>query len=368
MENTDFLIIGGGLAGLYSAYRLSQAGLPFELLEGSGKVGGRIAAAPAPEPHPSVLDVGPTWFWPHQQRMQRLLKELGVSWYPQYAEGDALFQMNAANEPVRTPGAGAMLSYRVAGGMTALIDGLFSELDSERIHAAIKVVSARRDGDGWVVSARVHGEEKSYRARALVAALPPRMLENGLTPGFWASSQLQEALASQQTWMAAQAKFVAAYTEPFWRAEGLAGDAFSRAGPLVEIHDATDDKTGTAALFGFVGLSANQRESVGHQSLADACLNQLATLFGENARETLYSFLKDWSKEPLVAASQDLAEPPAHASFPMSKFDTELESLGLHLTGSEYARREPGHLEGALEASDRWLKTVGIDSNCVGNR
>ena len=363
METTDFLVVGGGLAGLYSAYRLSQAGLPFELLEGSGQLGGRIAAAPAPEPHPTVLDVGPTWFWPHQQRMQMLLKELEIDWFPQYSDGDALFDTGASAGPVRTPGAGAMLSYRVAGGMTALIDGLRSRLDSQRIRTEVEVIGAQRDADGWVVSARDLREERTFRARSLVAALPPRMLASGLTPEHWATSQLQGALASQQTWMAAQAKFVAAYPEPFWRSEGLAGDAFSRTGPLVEIHDATEEKTGTAALFGFVGLSANQRVSLGYQSLADACLDQLGTLFGEKAKDPLYSCLKDWSLEPLVAAPQDLAEPPAHANFPMSRFTDELESLELHLAGSEYARREPGYLEGALEASDHWLQRLGIDPN-----
>ncbi len=361
MKTTDFLVIGGGLAGLYSAYRLSQAGVPFELLEGSGQVGGRIAAAPAPEPHPSVLDVGPTWFWPHQQRMQTLLKELKIAWFPQYADGDALFDTGTSSGPVRTPGAGAMLSYRVAGGMGALIDELRARLDSERVHTAAEVVGAERDGEGWTVSARAQGEEKIYRARSLVAALPPRMLAKGLTPKLWATSQLRDALCSQQTWMAAQAKFVAAFSEPFWRSEGLAGDAFSRTGPLVEIHDATEEKTGAAALFGFVGLPAHQRHSLGHRPLADACLNQLVTLFGANAKEPLFTCLKDWSLEPLVAASQDLAEPPAHANFPMNRFTDELESLGIHLAGSEYARREPGYLEGALEASDHWLKRLGIE-------
>ncbi len=48
-------------------------------------------------------------------------------------------------------------------------------------------------------------------------------------------------------------------SRPFWREKGLSGDAMSRYGPLVEVHDATDPKTGLGALFGFVGVPATGR-------------------------------------------------------------------------------------------------------------
>ena len=361
METAEHLIVGGGIAGLYTAYRLTQAGLSCQLLEASNSVGGRIAAAPAPAPHPAAIDIGPTWFWPHQGRIQALINELDLSWFPQYTTGDALFQTGDARDPIRTAGAGAMLSYRVAGGMMALIDTLLERLSPECVRFDAEVTGARRDADRWILTAPVNGAPKTVETGSLIVALPPRQLLRGFTPEHWASAQLRAAVSSQQTWMAAQAKFVAAYAEPFWRAEGLAGDAFSRTGPMVEIHDATEEKTDTAALFGFVGVPAGQRASVDHASLVAACLNQLTELFGERAGEPLYTYLKDWSRDELIATPQDLAEAPAHASFPLDAFATELNSLGLYLAGSEYAQREPGYLEGALEASDRCLSELGLD-------
>ncbi len=360
METSDYLIIGGGLAGLYCAYRLDQAGLPWRLLEAADSAGGRIAAAAAPAPHPSVLDLGPTWFWPHQRRVQSLLDELGIPGFPQYTNGDALFQTEVGRGPVRTAGAGAMLSYRVAGGMMTLVDSLLGTLANERMELATEVTGAHRDGSDWVLSARSGGTSRTFGTRNLIAALPPRQLLRGLTPAHWATAELRDALGRQQTWMAAQAKFVAAYAEPFWREDGLAGDAFSRTGPLVEIHDATEEKSGTAALFGFVGLPASHRATIDHDSLAAACLAQLEELFGNRAQEALYTELKDWSQEELIATAQDVSEAPAHASFPIGRFGAELESLGLHLAGSEYAQREPGYLEGALEASERALSELRI--------
>ncbi|MEM1154111.1 MAG: hypothetical protein AAGI44_08210 [Pseudomonadota bacterium] len=46
-------------------------------------------------------------------------------------------------------------------------------------------------------------------------------------------------LGGVPTWMAGQAKVVAVYESPFWRDSGFSGDAMSRKGPLIEIHDAS---------------------------------------------------------------------------------------------------------------------------------
>ena len=358
MNSPEYLIVGGGLAGLYSAYRLAQAGRTFTLIEAANSAGGRIAAAPAPDACASVLDVGPTWFWPHQARMQSLLQELELSWYPQYTDGDALYQMTQVGGPLRTAGAGAMLSYRLAGGMTALITSLQEKLEANRLVFNTEATAAERQDDHWTLSVRTHDGTGTYCGQNLVIAVPPRQVLRALTPERWASPELQSALRGQQTWMAAQAKFVAAYAEPFWRAAGLSGDAFSRTGPLVEIHDATDESAGIAALFGFVGVPALQRARIGTDRLGDACLRQLEALFGSQASSPSYVTLKDWSVNSLIATRQDCEEAPAHANFPRNVFRNELEALSVHLAGSEYATAEPGYLEGALESSDRWLTAV----------
>src|SRR5215469_15667850 len=44
MINTEFVVVGGGIAGLTAAYELIQAGHTVELLEASPHVGGVIAS------------------------------------------------------------------------------------------------------------------------------------------------------------------------------------------------------------------------------------------------------------------------------------------------------------------------------------
>ena len=44
--DTDVLIIGAGIAGLYVGFRLLQAGIPFIILEAEDHAGGRVHSRP----------------------------------------------------------------------------------------------------------------------------------------------------------------------------------------------------------------------------------------------------------------------------------------------------------------------------------
>jgi monoamine oxidase len=344
------VIVGGGLAGLHAAWRLQQAGLDWRLFEGRERLGGRIESARAPSGASTGIDLGPSWFWPHQSRIQNLLQAFSIPWFEQYTRGAALFEQAPGQPPVRSQGAGAALSYRIRGGTTALVSALADALAPERIQTGQRVERAVREGHSWLLTL-VGGDGPGVeRADQLVLAVPPRLAlrilgSAGLSP------ELSATLGRQQTWMSAQAKFVAAYSSPFWRESGLAGEGFSRVGPLVEIHDASPEPVEQGALFGFVGVPALQRRSLDEELLTHHCLVQLERLFGARAGRPEFTVLRDWAREPLTATEADLREPPAHARFQAERFAPELAGLALRLAGSEFAAGEPGYLEGALEAS-----------------
>ncbi len=354
METTQQLIIGGGLAGLHTALRLEEAGKPYLLLEGRPRLGGRIATADAD----LTLDMGPTWFGPHQQRMQALLAELGLSWFEQYTRGDVLYETAPGQAPTRHPGAGQATSFRLTGGLTSLVQALHGGLPRKALRLDHEVTLIERGDDQWRVRAIHDGQDTHFTAQHLIAALPPRQLLKAMGRASWASDALRNELAAQQTWMSAQAKFVAVYERAFWREAGLAGDAFSRVGPMVEIHDASDESASKPALFGFIGVPANTRRSIKAGELEAACIAQLARLFGDQARQPQLAALTDWAAEPLTATSRDLEEMSAHAHFSADPLQQELAQLGLYLAGSEFAVGEPGYLEGALEASAQVLESL----------
>jgi monoamine oxidase len=178
------------------------------------------------------------------------------------------------------------------------------------------------------------------------------MISSTLKPAATLSPNLVKTLSQQQTWMSAQAKFVAVYTQAFWREQGLAGQAFSQVGPMIEIHDASSTQDEGHALFGFVGLPWAQRKQMSKAQLKEQCLAQLVQIFGQAAGEPDVCYLRDWATQPWVATEQDCLESPRHAAFNMQPFAVELATLKLHLVASEFARSEAGYLEGALMAVD----------------
>lgn len=350
MTKVEVVVVGGGLGGLYSAYRLAAAGLSCVVLEATGRLGGRILSLPVADAAPLGVDLGPTWFWPHQRRMQVLLAELRIPWFEQYVAGDALYQMEPGVAPQRFPGAGAMAAYRVRGGLQRLVDALAAGLDPDSVRLGHPVTTLEREGGLWRVGDG--GGHFTLEASRLILAAPPRLLLERLPLARWLPPGLSERLAATPTWMAGQAKFVATYRRPFWRAAGLAGDAFSRVGPLVEIHDASADREAGPALFGFVGLPAVARAGHDEEAFKTLCLQQLAVLFGDEALATVNTYLKDWAQDPWVATTRDGAEPSMHPELDLGPYREALAALGLGFAATEAAPMEGGLLEGALMAGE----------------
>jgi monoamine oxidase len=355
MQKIDILIVGGGLSGLYAAWRLQQLDIPYLLLEAKSFLGGRISSKPSVENADLGVDLGPTWFWPHQNRMQELLKELNVSCFEQYTAGDVLYQMRSDQAPSRAAGVGVMQSYRVLGGMQKLIAALSERLEAAGIKTEHPVSHLAKVAGQWNVSVLQNGNQCSFQAEQLMLALPPRIISS--TPGLSEilSGGLIAKLSQQQTWMSAQAKFVAVYKKPFWREKGLAGQAFSQVGPMQEIHDASSAPDAGYALFGFLGTPWTARQYISAAQLENKCLAQLVHIFGQQAAEPDVTYLTDWAKDRWVATEQDRLESPRHADFLIDQFSQELNTLKLHLVASEFSQFEAGYLEGALIAVDQTI-------------
>ena len=128
-------------------------------------------------------------------------------------------------------------------------------------------------------------------------------------------------------------------------------------GPLVEIHDASIPG-GLAALFGFVGLSAEQRNVAG-RAWEEAALAQLARLFGDAAASPVSVHVKDWAQSRFTATARDwpsLAEHPRYGALPDAG---PIWRDRLVWAGTETAADHGGYLEGALEAAERAAGAFG---------
>lgn len=338
---TDIAIVGGGLAGLSLAERLHRAGRDVRLFEARDRLGGRIDALRTPT---GAVDLGPSWFWPGQPRMAALVADLGLTAFAQYAQGAVCYE-DEGGTVHRGMGFASMAgSLRVAGGMIRLVEGLVARLPPERLHTGARVTGLARDG-------RVtFADGQTLEAGHIVLALPPRLAARLRFSPDLAPEQLR-ALDDIPTWMGAHAKFVAVYDTPFWRADGLSGDAMSRHGPLMEIHDASGPEGTPAALFGFFGVPAGQRAGKGAE-IGQAALDQLARLFGPQALSPRHVAMRDWAFEGETAVPADHVPPRAHPDYGLPADLRDPWDGRLQFAVSEMAPEMGGFLEGALAAAE----------------
>lgn len=360
MRSTDIAIVGGGLAGLSAARVLQAHGADFVLLEARERLGGRILTVDE-RGMPAVdgFDLGPSWFWPHlQPAIDDLVKDLGLQAFAQNSEGDVIFE-RMSREPAQRYRGGApdAPSMRLVGGSAALISALEGSLPAGRIVRGSRVTAMRLQDDAVELSVSgPSGTAANLQANRVIAALPPRLLDASVTFAPPQDPSTTARWRDAATWMAPHAKFFAIYDRPFWREAGLSGTAQSMVGPMPEIHDATI-ASGTAALFGFIGVPADQRAAVGDEALKSACLAQFARIFGEGALEPRATLLKDWAADPLTATSADLVAGSREALSERPWVEGAW-SQRLVMAGSETSYSEAGYLAGAVLAGHRAADAV----------
>ncbi len=338
---SDVLIVGGGLAGLALADHLHRAGVTYQLVESRSRLGGRIKAV---QSGGKAFDLGPSWFWPGQPRMDALTKRLKLEVFEQYSDG-AVCMEDANGQVQRGMAFNAMQgSYRVEGGMAAIIHALANTLpaDTVRLNARVSQVAH---------GAVTLGSGETLTAKTIVLALPPRVAAGlTFTPGLEVAQM--QALQTVPTWMGGQAKFVATYETAFWRDAGLSGDLMSRHGPMAEVHDASPASGGPYGLFGFIGIPAAHRRDQ-QEALQQACLAQLARAFGSQAQDPLTTTLQEWAFQPDTASELDHPPLGHHPAYGLAPALTNLWDGQLKLGSTEVAPEFGGFLEGALAVAER---------------
>ena len=364
--NDPIIIVGAGLSGLRAASLLISQGIDCRVLEARGRIGGRVLSETVVDmPDLGTFDLGPTWCWPqHEPRMARLVSELGLQTFVQHTEGAILFEQSK-NEPIQRhvlPEGTVEKSVRIVGGVRSLIDAVFATLPPETVELNTRVTAIHMDEEGTITldADLAEGKKKSIRARAVILALPPRIVASHIAFSPSLPPELITSLIDKPTWMAGQAKVVAIYNRPFWREDGLSGQVTSWGGPLQEIHDASPE-TGAGALFGFFGIPAKMRQKLGEERVLKLVVDQLTRLFGPLAETPISLLYKDWSSDPDTAVDADtepLREFPTYGL----PTNTSVWNKKIIFAGTETSSEHGGHLEGALRSAERAvLKVIELE-------
>jgi monoamine oxidase len=352
---SDVAIVGAGLCGLALARLLTARGLEVQVIEARDRLGGRVHSVRC-DATGQALDLGAAWFWlDTEPRIAALLTELGLASQPQHDPGDALWLTDPNRQPERRiePGGVHVGARRIEGGAGRLVEALAAPLPDGTVRLGV-ALRALRDRGSFIELLPTAGHP--LRARQVVLALPPRLVHEKLQFDPPLPAAVWEALAATPTWMAAQAKAVTTFAQPFWRTAGHSGNAFVRHAQAVlgEVFDASVGEAG--ALGGFIALNAAQRENF-RRGLPILIDSQLAQIFGPEAQYG-HPFQMDWAEEPWTCSAADRASPPQPLQCdPLLR--QPLWAGRVFLGGSETAAHGAGHMEGALEAADRIAHALG---------
>jgi len=355
-EHHSIIIIGAGLSGLFTAWKLQQNKCDTIVLEARDRTGGRILSPQINGNEDGCIDMGPAWVWPEfQPRLQGLLANLGVGVFKQNTIGDMLYELDVNTVERYNDQSSHDMSYRIAGGAVKVIKALQSELSDNSIHLNTQVSSIEKDdstaGSRLHIHAVKDGKSIIYSADKIVLALPPRLTKSSIKFHPTLPDEVLQLWENTPTWMAGHCKIVFIYDKPFWREQQLSGEVFSRHGPLTEMYDGSPADESTFALTSFVGLNAHQRKQVNTEQLIEMCMAQLLRLFGEKSKMVKEIQIKDWSLEQHTTTEIDLSTTPHHPQYP-ADMPRSLWDNQMILAGTEVAREHGGYIEGALESAE----------------
>ncbi|MGH1491233.1 MAG: flavin monoamine oxidase family protein [Acidimicrobiales bacterium] len=340
----DVAIVGGGISGLVVADSLARAGKRVRLFEARPQLGGRIKSVPVAGGH---ADLGPTWFWPGEHRVIALVAELGLDVYDQWTTGDALLVADGSAR--RLGGYAAPPAFRFSRGVQSLVDGLAERLPAGTVTLDCPVSRVEGNADRVVI----HAKAEQVNAGAVVLALPPSLvIDQQLVDAADLDAETAAVAADIPVWMGAIAKAVAVYESPFWRDEGLSGMMSVPGGPFHEVHDMSGPDGSPAMLFGF-----GQAHPSGPPLTGEMFAAQLVSVFGAAAAEPLELHSFDWSAETFTTPSGG-PNSARYELFGAPVFQRPQWDGRLFWSSTETATEAPGHIEGALCAAERVVRSL----------
>lgn len=349
--DADVIVVGAGISGLAAAERVHRAQLRVRVLEARDRIGGRLwTASGATQRATGAFDLGGTWHWPGQYQVSQLAQELSLTVRTEHEHGIGLYATSPDQPPARVslPTQG---SLRIVGGSQPLALGLAGQLPERTVAFTTVVHAIELTDPGVLIHARnIHSGPVSMRAACVILAMPPRLIASVIKLPSDIDPRLSSLLRATPTWMGNAGKVVVGYSRPFWREAGLSGRAIVRYGHVREVHDASDDRAGVSALFGFV--VPPPQEHLSEQARREAILAQFVSLFGKAAAAPDFVLAHDWSVDQFTATPAD-HYPTSWHMYGHPLFAQPHANNRLLFAGTETADDSPGHIEGALTAGRR---------------
>ena len=239
-----------------------------------------------------------------------------------------------------------ILDRRVVGGLQQVPLRLAEALgDDVVLGSPVRRITWGDDG----VTVDADGD-LTVTARRVVLAVPPNLYDR---IDYVPTLPLRRHVMHQHLSLGLVIKIHAVYDEPFWRADGLSGTAFS---PYLPVHEAYDNSNHGDPRGILVGFASDARAdallAMDPEARKAAILGSLAHYYGEQARTPAIYFESDWGSEEWTrgayAASFDMGG--------LERFGADLRTpVGpIHWASSDLAGAGYQHVDGAIRMG-RWV-------------
>ena len=238
---------------------------------------------------------------------------------------------------------------RIVGGPQSVSERMAAELDV-RLEVPVRHIDHGEDG----VVVHHDGGGGSVTADAVVVAVPPTLAGRiGYAPGLGG----RRAQLTQNVPMGSVIKTMTVYDEPWWRAEGLSGQAVGVGRAIGVTFDNSPTDGSCGILLGFAeGRHAHELREQPPAARRALVAEDLAAYFGPRARESRDYVEKDWAEEEWSAGCYGGRLTPGV----WTQLGPALRApIGrIHWAGTETAPVWNGYMDGAVRSGERAAREV----------
>jgi len=246
--------------------------------------------------------------------------------------------------------AGGAQESRFVGGSALVPLRLADKLGSDVVKYNAPVRKVTQTGGGVTVEA----DGITVTAKRAVVAMSPAIAGKiDFEPALPASRRQ----LMQRYPMGSIAKFVAVYDTPFWRSDGLTGQAVADVGPIDATFDNSPPDASRGIMMGFVNQSNIRKlDSASEADMTAACLGSFANFFGAKAKSPVRTAFQRWDNETWSGGGPVGVVGPGV----LTEFGPALAApCGLiHWAGTETSTYWTGYMDGAVRSGERVAKEV----------
>src|SRR5829696_991897 len=286
----------------------------------------------------------------------RMLIELGIEavWAAEPADVSLLHVLfyikSAGNYDLLLDKEGGAQQDRFVGGSQLVAERAAEPLgDALVLGAPVRRIVHRGD------RVSVIADGTTVWCRRVVVAIPPplagRVAYDPPLPGH--RDQLTQRMP-----MGSVVKCMAIYDEPFWRGDGLSGQATSDVGPAKIVFDNSPPDGSPGVLLGFLeGRRAREFTRVSQDERGEAVVGTFARLFGPRAAKPERYIDKAWAEEEWTRGCYGCYLPTGGWTAYGDALRAPIGSI--HWAGTETSPVWMGYIDGAIRSGQRAAVEVG---------